>query len=80
MKSIQIEEIQFVEQNTAFSNYIFDGTQNNHWTLKTVKKKVAAYTIPIAYYLYIQQTSAVPTTTLTFLASVLFQCRKIDSW
>jgi len=43
MKSIQIGEIQCVEQNTTFSNEKCDGTQNNHWTLKTVKKGRSLY-------------------------------------
>jgi hypothetical protein len=43
MKSIQIGEIQRVEQNTMFSDDKCDGTQNNHWTLKIAKKGRSLY-------------------------------------
>jgi len=32
-----------MEQNTAFSNDKCDGTRNNHWTLKIVKKGRSLY-------------------------------------
>lgn len=70
--------MQCVEQNTTFP--MTNVMVREITTGADCQKKVAAYTIPISYYLYIQQTSAVPTKTTTFLASVLFQCIKLDSW
>jgi hypothetical protein len=42
MKSLQIGEIKCVEYNTL-SNDKCDGTQNNHWTLRIVKKGRSLY-------------------------------------